>query len=386
MHKLIKLLTIYSVLITKDLLITSHYLNASDGHVPYFASLPFGIGPLFDFPVEWWYYAGYAKTENNTDVSILIMVTRFGTSDEVYSIVEYGIGYNEFYKGSSNLGTNFSFDKNYPVKNGITMSIPSLTNYYLLFEDNDTTVKCELTHGKIGVKNSLHTIYFKNNNILLNLTVNDQYGAIFEGHNGYIANNSIDFGFPKLSIIEGNIMMNNTENKIISGNMWLDRQALSDTYNSNYVLYTGNWIYLDFENNNKYLFRYLWLPKVKDWQDTQWIIGPNSNAPPIKSYGFDLSNDNVVDMKDNEYSINILYYKSPNKSPHWKSPTSNITYGSAWIIQIYNNSYIIETVYNNAEILTYPQSAFEGALIIKSMNDTYLGNGFIEQMYNHKNK
>jgi predicted secreted hydrolase len=363
--------------------IFSYDLRVNNGHVPYYISLPTGMGALWDFPIEWWYYSGYGFTQNNTNISIVLTIARIGSINSTISMGGYGIGYNNNFYVNESIGSGFSSDKNNPNYFGLTIEDPTINKYYVRHDSIDkTNYKFSLINGGIGQLHSIHNVQIHSNDLELNLNMIDTYGCIFEGNSGYIMNNSLEFGFPKLNIINGSIKIHNQYNTIISGNLWLDRQVLS-YINPNFILYTGNWIYLNFDNNHLFLLVFFWSPKNTDWKDTQWIIGKQSNAPPTRTIGIDASKQATQMMKNDDFDIDISNPKNPIDSPHWQSPKSGITYGSQWIVRLYDKKYIIETMYQNAELFTnILRPAFEGALVIKSIDTKeVIGNGFIEQMY-----
>ena len=64
------------------------------GHLPYNPSLPGAMGPLWSFPVEWWYYGGWAQATSQIDNQPAPKFTLFlqtvRASKDVVMI--YGIG------------------------------------------------------------------------------------------------------------------------------------------------------------------------------------------------------------------------------------------------------------------------------------------------------
>ena len=64
------------------------------GHVPYTPSLPGVMGPLSHFPIEWWYYGGWAiDAANSKQFTILVYSLR--------ALVDGGILYGIGVKDSS---------------------------------------------------------------------------------------------------------------------------------------------------------------------------------------------------------------------------------------------------------------------------------------------
>lgn len=48
------------------------------GHVPYSPALPDAMGPLWSFPIEWWYYGGWAHDQSGSkNFSILVETIRY---------------------------------------------------------------------------------------------------------------------------------------------------------------------------------------------------------------------------------------------------------------------------------------------------------------------
>ncbi len=63
------------------------------GHVPYTPALPHAMGPLWDAPVEWWYYVGWAMDEAGAKRFTILLETLRISQDKPASVaILYGIG------------------------------------------------------------------------------------------------------------------------------------------------------------------------------------------------------------------------------------------------------------------------------------------------------
>lgn len=354
----------------------ANYLNTSNYFVPYFVSLPDSLGPMWDFNYDWWYHSGSIQTKNQ-NISLVSVHIRLGTINDVLSTFSIGLGYNNIFSSNMDIGYGFSNNKNKENGHGLTIETGML-NYYNKYKNDNMSSLMLLKYGIIGKVGSIYEIQINTNATQIFLNMTDMIGVVFEDTSGFVGNYSFEFAFPNLKINNGFILQDGIKDEIIGGNIWLDRQVIKKMDSD--ILYTGNWFFFTI-NNKTYVFRYIF-PKIKN----QWMVGSLINPPVFPTYSIcmEYSQNSAKILNSNNYDFNILNYNDPNNSPHWTSPNTNLTYGNAWIVKLYNENYIIKTLYNNSEIYTYLSSdlmvsAFEGSINVYYNNDI-IGSGFMEQM------
>jgi predicted secreted hydrolase len=334
-------------------------------------SMPSAMGIQKYFPVEWWYFSGYVNVDNDT-ISIMIANIKYRN---IATMNSYGIGINKkFHSGYTIAGAI-----NNIFNNGLFVETPTLNNVNVSFVTNNTKFSFVLINGTMG-ENSEYSMNFENNKFKFGMTLTDNYGCIFEGNKGYIANESVEYGFPRLNISSGSFTSNESTSIIKFGNIWYDRQLLlnkimRDGFNT-MQLYNGVWFYIVTDNISLQMaFIY---NKLNN--DINWIIGEKVNNPPILKMGLDFTNISVITFTNNtNYDVCVFNDKDPQISPHWTSPKSLITYGMKWIVTYNEYKFVIVADYE-AEIDALIGHAFEGSTKIYDTIGIQIGYGFMEQM------
>lgn len=120
------------------------------GHVPYTPALPGAMGPLWSFPIEWWYYAGWAHDQSGSKTfSILVQIIRYGPGGAIL----YGIG------TTSDAGSNQPpFESQW---SGGLGSFPSPTSASWSIEtktDKQMTMTCTLMSGTLGLSGATYEL------------------------------------------------------------------------------------------------------------------------------------------------------------------------------------------------------------------------------------
>lgn len=346
------------------------HMETNDGHLSYFMSMPSAMGIQSYFPIEWWYFAGVLNV-GNTMISIMIANIKYRN---IATMNSYGIGIgDQFYNGITLAG-----GINNPFNSGLIVAVPTITSENISFNTPYTKFKFIMTNGSMG-DNATYQLKFTNDKFNISMNLNDNYGCIFEGNKGYIANDSVEFGFPRLNVTNGTFITNQTVSNITSGNIWYDRQMLLNKINPNplnFQLYNGVWFYIITQNISLQMaFIYNQRPN-----DINWIIGNKSDNYPVLRMGLDFTDQNVITFTDyTNYDINIFNYTNPQSSPHWTSPKSSITYGMKWTISYDTRQFIVVANYNS-EIDSFVGYAFEGSTTVYDEANNLIGYGFMEQM------
>ena len=126
------------------------------GHIPYHPSLPGALGPQWNFPVEWWYYVGWAQSVSPIDnqpgpkFTIYLHVTRLsndgegrdGNTTDPDILIVYGVGTRT--NMSTQYYTNYStatgfHSKKLPVQQ-YGLIIPPTTQDQWYCEGRTTTI------------------------------------------------------------------------------------------------------------------------------------------------------------------------------------------------------------------------------------------------------
>ena len=394
------------------------------GHVPYCPSLPDAMGPLMQFPIEWWYYAGWAHDQTNTNKFTILLCMDRKTSAADVSTVTYGIGsqdenYFSSYSSMCYLSSN---------------SKPTPTSWSIqAVQEIDpglwTRMTCSLIstpHATpLGLRGAMYKVELRVNatGVSVTLLLEDQLGLVMEG-TGLPQSQSYEFSMPRLSIMEGSLTIPVSSSgelktfQLGGGNIWLDRQTLGPhglfgrqklpslfsvaksrlsriarSLHPPKEMYTGDWLAIVMNDGTAYMLAFFWPPK-----DDQWIVGSalNPPVPPLGKLGLKyppladwntispVQGIHVLDEKD--FDLNILNPEDPSNSLHWTSPATKQTYCSAWVLTLEQKRYYIRVLVRGSEINDSPDTPgtafFEGAATIsdREKNGSEVGHCFVEQM------
>ena len=358
------------------------------GHVPYCPALPGAMGILNDFPVEWWYFGGWAeaaldKSDRNKQFTLFFQTIRFRKD----ALVVYGIGDHECFSSYCP-----------PCLGSLDIPSPSTTSWSLSANAGGVKMSCKLHSGTLGLPGAKYVVEISDHSkgISAVFCTTDNFGMIFELASGACSDNSFEFAMPSLTIESGKIDIQGEKFEIRSGNLWLDRQTLSivsphdsesflKSFSKSKELYTGNWLAVVMLDQTVFVLVFYW-KKKKD----QWISGNAVGFPPLGTIGleypplpqwdhkFPVQGVNV--LKSNEFDLNIFDHGNPPKSPHWKSPTSQQTYCSKWILTIKKEEYTMTALVPGSEVNVLNESFFEGAATIADANGHIKGYAMVEQM------
>ena len=371
------------------------------GHVPYTPALPGAMGPLWSFPIEWWYYAGWAHDQTGSkNFSILVMIIRYGhISNSITGggAILYGIGTSAAGSNQAHFESQWSIGLgSFPSPTSASWSIKTTT-------DKQMTMTCTLTSGTLGLSEAMYKLDMTDvtHGISTSFVLKDTFGMVLEGASGAFkgrGKDSYEFAMPSLSIQEGTITMDGETTLLGGGNLWLDRQSINQQSlhghstsgtppSSQHQLYTGNWLAIIMNDQTHYVLVFFW-PKKQN----QWIVGTELHPPvdPTGKIGLEyppLSNwdhhspvQGVHVLDSTEFDLNILHPNDPPISPHWTSPTSHQTYCSAWKLRIRKNVYTMTALIPESEVHGNNTYFFEGAANICDEHNSKVGRSFVEQM------
>ena len=375
------------------------------GHVPYNPSLPGAMGPIWDFPIEWWYFGRLAQSSSGDEIFTLFFeIIRATYSSDMYTaaVITYGIGsqsQSNYFSANSSFSEGFSPKRQNGGEHGLIIPPTTSKSWYVEARTETMMMTCEMISGILGLSGVRYklTITDDSRNISAVFMLNDTFSTIFELASGASSNNSYKFALPSLNIESGHIVLNGKQSPLVGGNLWLDRQTLTprsasisdleSCLSASHQLYTGNWLAVVMNDNTVYVLVFFWPPK-KD----QWIVGDElvPPVPPLHKTGLKYSpmsdwnghspvvGVNVLDSS--EFDLNIYKPKDPAQSSHWTSHASKNTYCSKWQLRIHDEIYTMTALVLSSEVKIGTESFFEGAATLANANGDILGHAMVEQM------
>lgn len=135
------------------------------------------MGPLWGYPVEWWYYGGWAFDETGTKkFTILLQTVRTGSP---LATMLFGIGYEDT-QNTKFITNVVEGTGEFPNATSSTWS----TNFSNMTKT--ATMTCMQTSGKLGLSGASYKLDMKDQgkNISASFTVKDNFGMIMEGGSG----------------------------------------------------------------------------------------------------------------------------------------------------------------------------------------------------------
>ena len=146
------------------------------GHVPYTPSLPGAMGPLWDFPAEWWFYAGWATDAEKNRYTILAQTLRFRNIGAIL----YGVGIDRQDGGSESQRflTNSAYgSEKFPI--------PTSKSWQTEFSSSNSKMSCKLTSGTLGLSGAKYNLEMVDNDhdhsVKVKLVFMDNLGMVLEG-------------------------------------------------------------------------------------------------------------------------------------------------------------------------------------------------------------
>ena len=315
----------------------------------------------------------------------------------------YGIGDNSTNKFRTN--TIAVTDGKFPTPTSTSWSIEAT-------KGSEQYMSCKLDSGSgiLGLSGATYTLEMKDstNKVSATLQLKDTLGMVLTAarNDKYLKGSSYEYAMPSLSIQPGSsIEIDGNPTKLVSGEMWLDRQAIGGSDKKarkndkkSHELYTGDWLVVAMEHAI-YELSFMWPPT-----NPQWIVGDELDPPipPTPKSGLryprlpDWDNESailgVTILEKESFNLNIKDPKDKGNSPHWKSKSSDQTYCTEWKLELEGKPYKMVAVVPGSEVyfdlpkvdgvqIIPPQYFFEGAaLIYDDEGKTLVGHAFVEQM------
>ena len=274
------------------------------GHVSYTPSLPGAMGPIWDFPTEWWYYAGWATDATGTKQYTILLET---LRSQGTTALLYGIGINRAGSQHQDFTTNWALGSGtFPTPTSTSWSTSLQTSFPI-----QAKMDCKLISGILGLSGAMYELSMNDftNGITAKFVVKDALGMVLEGASGAFHKaggpgaNSYEYAAPCLTIQGGSTITLKGEDTthLATGNLWLDRQTIGGPVIHNLhelatttrssaseqpkpALYTGNWLAVHMKDKIIYNIVFLW-PEKPD----QWIVGTEVVPPvyPTKKIGLE---------------------------------------------------------------------------------------------------
>ena len=352
------------------------------GHVPYTPSLPGVMGPLWHFPIDWWFYGGWASDAANSKQFTIVLHSQRVVIDGCFF---YGIGV----KNCSSTSETAFVTKTDLLALGL-FPTPASTSLSTKIETTHSSVTCKLTSGTLGLRGATYQVDMNDttNNIQVSLNLESTVGLVQEGPACiYPGTDTIQFNMPAMIILKGStITMNGETTQLAKGNIWLDRQSVK-LFNIFKPLYIGSWLAITMNDRTSYTIQFVWPKREKI--GTQWIVGtdvgyhPTAQTaleyPSLQNWEGSLPIQGVNVLKKEEFDLNILNPSDPENSPHWKSKKGN-TYCTAWHLKLKDKVYKMVALVPDCEVWldTY---FFEGSAALYDENEAEaVGHAFVEQM------
>ncbi len=351
------------------------------GHVPYVPSLPKVMGSLTDFPIDWWFYGGWAANEDDTKQFTIVLWSQRALFN---GIIFYGIGVK------TNSDTDGSFYTTTDMLGMCRFPTPTSTSWSTHIDATHTSMTCKLKSGTLGLRGAMYQVDLtdKTNNVQASLTLKSNVGLIEEGPACmYPGIETIQFNMPAMTILAGStITLKGETTDLAKGNIWLDRQSIQMPSNIFKPLYIGVWIAITMNDQTSYTIQFVW--SKREEKGTQWISGTEVGYPPLAKTGleyFSLQNwdgqspvDGVDVLGSSEFDLNILTPSDTEKSPHWQSENGN-TYCTAWNLSLKGKNYKLLSLVQGCEVFldTY---FYEGAATVEDESGAVVGHVMVEQM------
>ena len=360
------------------------------GHVPYTPSLPGAMGPIWEFPAEWWFYAGWATDAEKNRYTILAQTLRFRNIGAIL----YGVGIDRQDGGSESQ----RFLTNSAYGSG-KFPIPTSKSWQTEFSSSNSKMSCKLTSGTLGLSGAKYNLEMVDNDhdhsVKVKLVLMDNLGMVLEGPSGAFhkkkGKSSYEYAAPRLAIQAGSTIMIDGEEtrQLVQGNMWLDRQTITINPHDSGPLYIGNWLAVVMEDGIRtaYNLVFFWPKENEQWKvATKFTptIPPQGKIgleyPPLKSWDKLTPVQGVNVLKSDEFDLNLLDPGDTENTPHWTSHESGQTYGTAWQLNIKGQNYTMKAFVPSSEVHIGNQYFSEGAASITNEENNEVGHVFVEQM------
>ncbi len=360
------------------------------GHVPYSPSLPGAMSQQIAFPIEWGFFAGWAKDASGTEYSIILLSLR----ESIAGGILYGVGVKPAGGGDV---TYQSETHTLGVIIAPEATIDSWSTKIQTTGWKTATLECKLTpdSGNLGLAGSKYEVDFTqygSKKLNVNLKLESKIGLALQGSAGAFPDiNMMQYGMPALSLLSGSsITIQGQQTQLTEGTMWYGRQCLK-LFNPIKPVYLGTWFAVMMNDGTSYTLTFYWPPR--DDKGTQWIVGTDVDFPPIdqtaveypaitqQSGSSPIQGTNI--LENTEYNCNILNPSDPANSPHWSNKeTDGNTYCSAWNLTLKGKKYIVTALVPQAEV-NLVTNFYDGAANIYEIDgciENLVGHAFIEQM------
>jgi len=343
-------------------------------------SLPSCLGVLPEWDMQWWYFAGYGTDSANGSYSLFFHVDRVtlaegqsGTGFYFALGVPNGAQREDLFLYSKAVGMGFATTEEEAVSAAAYLPPVSDFSFDLSHKplsdagsgkgfsySYDKVASDGSALGTAGAVYKLHASGLVETSNLapvsnlpyeVNLVLKDRRGLVLSGtsygdaHLAMSPRGSWEFGFPLLDIVSGSLSYGERKVDLVGGTIWNDMQTVQAAPDQPLVpergIYLGTWSSVTLDNGVAIQVWNLW--EQQDEPGQQWISGTKVGRPPYAVSGTAFfpvdktapsSNGGVPLWSTDDFNLNILNPRSPQKSPHVKSPDSDKTYCTAWQLDL----------------------------------------------------
>lgn len=365
------------------------------GHVPYAPVLPGVMGPLWNFPMEWWFYGGWASDSTKSKQFTILLYSLRVTLD---GGILYGIGVHEKPPDPDTPDTFITKTDDTFITKTDRLALgkfpaPTSSSWSTAIETMNSAMSCKLTSGTLGLAGATYQVDMddKTNNINITLSLKDTLGLVQEGNCGAFPGiDTCQFAMPALTIQEGsNITIAGETTQLANGNIWLERQSVK-LFNIFKPLYLGNWLAITMKDQTHYTISFYW--QKKEEKGKQWIVGTEVGFPPTSQSALEYPGlpdrdgnspiQGVIILEKHQFDLNILIPTDPEKSPHWKSSTNEEgnTYCTAWKLKLKDKVYKMTALLPGSEVWLDTYFSEGTATLCDEISGEVAGHAFVEQM------
>ncbi len=401
-------------------------------------AMPDILSVQWDFPLDTWFYAGYAVDQDGHQYSVNLYFGRDADpANPLVQFVTLGLGIGDEATGRYHHcnGNGVGCSESLIIPSTLTVPRATDSSFSLSFLGGMVGPTASMAYvggAPVGLAGALYRAEVEGRSaegepMLLTLDIVDSLGSRMEGHSGYVGPltegepglYTYEVAQPRMTIKSGSLTLGDKTVQLTGGNLWHDRQTYTGPPPSAAAeaapksakqlapLYRGNWIALVFDSGLSANLNVEWpapdKPKPGEPVRKQWISGRAVGRPPGSSSSGNLYFADGADRynggafldgsgDDWDYDINIFDPADPDASPHWTSASGTCnTYCTKWQIAFSDRLarwnvppaiYLVALVEGCEYTSTVGDGFWEGAVDIFSDREctNRIGHGFFEQM------
>ena len=179
------------------------------------------MGPQWSFPIEWWYYGGWAQATSQTGnqpgpkFTLFLQTIRISKDlipQQTDVCISYGVGISvgtscetqSFFLNDQSFASGFS-SKMTTDQHGLIIPPTTQDHWYCEGRTDKMQMTCQLISGILGLAGASYKLEIADTNTGFNATLNmyDPFGAIMELASGVKTSPSYEYALPCLNITNG---------------------------------------------------------------------------------------------------------------------------------------------------------------------------------------